>query len=225
MPIFRPASPITPAQHFFNRAAAALAAAGCCGFGFWEARSAAQVASGYQAGYDAVAALLFAIAISLGGLCFCLYWRTRALGISLLASGLLSYAAFLGGAAYLARRGQGPGGEATLESIGPNQQASVVIYFRKGTTNRQIEDFHTTVLEQPGQPMHPEPDYPWFVIDYLRLVPAQANGFDAAAVSFRKYAAARDTGPYIARVRSDPRVDRVFLNVAPLAIHISPSQP
>jgi hypothetical protein len=172
-----------------------------------------------------IAALLHAIAISLGGILLCVYWRTRTLGLTLIVFGMLSYGVFLGGMATLKKMGKVAWQHETPEqSIGPDQKVSVVIYFRKGTTDEQIEAFHSKVLEQPGQPMHPEPEDPWFVINYLRLLPAQANGFDGVAVSFRHNATKADTDPYIAKIRSDQRVEKVYLDVSPAAIPASATQ-
>lgn len=207
-----------------SKAAVALGAAGCIGLGLWEAHHCAQVAFGYVAGYSYIAALLYAIAISLGGILLCVYWRTRALGLSLIVFGLLSYGVFLGGMAALKKMDKVAWlHEPPEQAFGPDQKASVVVYFRKGTTDEQIEAFHSTILEQPGQPMHPEPEYPWFVIDYLCLLPGQANGFDGVAVSFRHNVTRADTDPYVAKIRADHRVEKVFLDVSPAAIAADPS--
>ena len=139
--------------------------------------------------------------------------------------GLLSYGVFLGGIAALKQMDKVAWQHETPElAIGPDQKASVVIYFRKGTTDQQIEAFHSTVIEQPGQPMHPEPEYPWFVINYLRLQPVLANGFDGVAVSFRHNVTKADTDPYLANIRADQHVEKIYLDVSPYAIPANPSQ-
>ena len=219
MPIFQPSAPPSGSQRLLSKAAVVLGAAGCIGLGLWEAHHCAQVAFRSMVGSSYIAALLVAIAISLGGILLCIYWRTRALGLCLIVFGLLSYGVFLGGMAALKEMDKVAWQHETpAESVGPDEKASVVIYFRKGTTDEQIEAFHSTVLEQPGQPMHPEPEYPWFVINYLRLPPAQANGFDGVAVSFRHNVTRADTDPYLAKIRADERVEKVLLDVSPGAI-------
>lgn len=220
-PIFRGPSPPSRAQRLFNRFAVIVAAAACCVLALWEAYSCAQIAFGYAAGYSFASALFLAIAIALCGLILLIYWRTRPLGISLVVSGLLSYGLFLGGIACLSKldlvawRHEPP-----PKSFGPDQKSALVIYFRKGTTDQQIEDFITSVLEEPAQPRHDGRDYPVCVSSYLGLRPSQANKFEAAAVDFFDSARERDTAPYIAKIRSDPRVDRVFLNVSPQSIRL-----
>jgi hypothetical protein len=47
-----------------------------------------------------------------------------------------------------------------------------------------------------------------------------ANGYEAALVDFRDTAPESVTDPYIEKIRSDPRVERLFLNVNPTTIHI-----
>jgi len=105
-------------------------------------------------------------------------------------------------------------------SLDVDRKFSVVVYLRKGTTQQQISDFLATVLQQPGQPMHPEPEFPWFVREHLFLPPNLPNGHEAALVNFRDTAPANVTDSYIEKIRSDPRVERLFLNVNPTTIHI-----
>jgi hypothetical protein len=50
-----------------------------------------------------------------------------------------------------------------------------------------------------------------------------ANGYEAALVDFRDTAPDSVTAPYIEKIRSDPRVERLFLNVNPTAIQIDVS--
>lgn len=156
------------------------------------------------------------MAIGLGGILLCIYWRTRALGFSLVVCGVLSYGVFLGGRAYFSQRGAG------VESFALEQKFSLVIYFRQGTTAQQIQDFTQSVLKNPGQPMHPQAEYPWFVTDHVSLAPQQANWFDGIAINFRGNAPQAERDSYIAKIRSDLRVEKVFVDAAPSAIRMGP---
>jgi hypothetical protein len=192
-----------------------------CFLGIWEARSCAKVAFGYIAGYNYAAALFIAAALLIFGLILCIYWRTRLIGIGFIASGILSYAVFLGGMSFLLKRDQVAWRhEPPLVSFGPQQKAAVVIYFRKGTTDQQIEDFVSSVLEEPAEARHEGRDYPAFVSSYLRLLPSQANGFDGCALNFWQNNPTDEKDLYIAQIRKDQRVARIFLNTSPSSITI-----
>jgi hypothetical protein len=215
MGIFQADGAASQGQKLFNRIAPLCALAGCCGLGISEAYSGAR-AVGDAAGRSAIAALLAGMAIGLGGLLLCIYWRTRTLGFSLIVCGVLSYGVFLGGRAYFSQHGAG------VESFAPEQKFSLVIYFRQGTQQQQIEDFTQAVLKNPGQPMHPQAEYPWFVTDHVPLTPQQGNGFDGTAINFRGNAPHAETDSYVAKIRSDMRVEKVFVDAAPSAIRMRP---
>jgi hypothetical protein len=224
MAIFQADGPASRGQKLFDRIAVAGALAGCCALGLREGYSGAQMV-GDAAGRSQIAALLAAMVIGLGGLLLGIYWRTRALGFSLVVCGVLSYGVFLGGRAYCARHGsvtQRP--LAGLGSFAPDQKFSLVIYFRRGTTAEQIEDFTQRVLKNPGQPMHPEAEYPWFVTDHVSLNPDLSNRFNGVAVNFRRNAPGSETDSYVAKIRSDLRVEKVFADRAPESIGIEPAQ-
>jgi hypothetical protein len=224
MAIFQPDGPASGGQKLFDRISAGGAFAGCCALGLWEGYSGAQMV-GDAAGRSQIAALLAAMAIGLLGLLLGIYWRTRALGFSLVVCGLLSYGVFLGGRAYCARHdslAQRP--LAGLGSFAPDQKFSLVIYFRRGLTAGQIEDFTETVLKNPGQPMHPEAEYPWFVTDHVPLKPDPSNGFNGVAVNFRSNAPRSETDSYAAKVRSDRRVEKVSADARPESMGIEPAE-
>ncbi len=55
-------------------------------------------------------------------------------------------------------------------AIGPDQKATLVVYFKHGTTDEQIKNFRYSVLSGAVEPL-----------EYLRLLPDQANGHEAVA--------------------------------------------
>ena len=224
MAIFQADGPAPRGQKLFNRIAVAGALAGCCALGLREGYTGAQMV-GDAAGRSQIAALLAAMAIGLGGLLLGIYWRARALGFSLVVCGFLSYGVFLGARSYCARHGAvAAGPSAGLGSFAPDQKFSPVIYFRQGATAQQIEDFTQTVLKNPGQPMHPEAEYPWFVTDHISLNPNPSNQFNGVAVNFRSNAPGPETDSYVAKIRSDLRVEKVFADAAPESIRMEPAQ-
>ena len=221
MPIFQSSSPPSRAQAIFNRLAPIAALIAACIFGIWEAHTCAVIIDASAGSSRYLITFLVSIAIAIGGFLLCVYWRTRLLGASLILAGILSSLAFFGDFAWMTRQNEVAWRRQVLSvSFAVDRKFSVVVYFRKGTTNEQVHDFLTTVLEQPGQPMHPEPEFPWFVREHLFLPPNLPNGHEAALVNFRDTAPSSVTDPYIEKIRSDPRVEGLFLNANPTTIHI-----
>jgi len=112
-----------------------------------------------------------------------------------------------------------------MVSIGPDQKASAVIYFRKQVTDQQVEDFARSVLMQPAMPRHDGRDYPTFVSEYLRLLPSQANGYEAVALTFFEKSPPDKVNAYLEAIKADGRVEKVFLNTSPVSIHIDSKHP
>jgi hypothetical protein len=194
-------------------------------FGVSNAYNAASITSGYAAGYVYAGAFFLSIFIYLLGLLLLIYWRTRWFGWGLIAAGVLSYLSFWGGNAVLTKLDRVAWKHEQMIRFGPEQKSSAVIYFRKEVTNRQIEDFNRSILMLPSVPQHDGPDYPAFVSEYLRLLPMQANGYDAVAIGFFDKSPADKVNAYLAVIKADSRVERVFLDVAPTSIHIDSKHP
>jgi len=159
------------------------------------------------------------------GLPLLIYWRTRWLGGGLIAAGILSYVTFYAGTAVLLKEDLVAWRHEQMVSIGPDQKASAVIYFRKEITQQQVEDFHSTVLMGPPLPGRDGRDYPTFVSMYLRLIPSQANGHRAIALTFLDNAPPDKVEAYLATIKADSRVETVFLNTSPNSIHADSKHP
>lgn len=224
MSLLLPDEPQTPFQHSLNRIVAVLLAAAGVGLGMWEARQCAAVRFGYAASYSYVTALALAAALFLIGLPLLVYWRTRWVGVGVLVAGILSCASFYAGMAVLLKLDRVAWRhEPPPVHFGPDQRASVVVYFRKGTTNQQIEDFNVSILQADAQPRHKGLDFPAFVSSYLRLLPNQANGHQAIALTFRNDAPPDQVNAYLTKIKNDERVDKIFLGISPESIHDPPS--
>jgi hypothetical protein len=225
MALLRSNQPLSPIQRRVNTGAPLLSALVGIALGLWVAKDCAATSSGYAAGYDYEIALFIAIALCTLGLPLLIYWRTRWLGGGLIAAGILSYAAFYGGMAVLLKEHLVAWRHEQMISLGPDQKASAVIYFRKEITQQQVEDFSSTVLMGPALPRHDGRDYPTFVSMYLRLLPSQANGHEAIALTFLDNAPPDKVKAYLATIKADSRVETVFLNTSPNSIHTESKYP
>jgi len=225
MALLRPNQPLSVFQRRVNIGVQLLLSLAGIAFGLWNAKNCASITTGYAAGYDFAAAFFIAILLCLVGLPLLIYWRTRWFGSGLLAAGIVSYATFLGGIAVLTKLDKVAWRHEQMVSIGPDQKASAVIYFRKQVTDQQVEDFARSVLMQPAMPRHDGRDYPTFVSEYLRLLPSQANGYEAVALTFFEKSPPDKVNAYLEAIKADGRVEKVFLNTSPVSIHIDSKHP
>jgi hypothetical protein len=225
MPLFSPNQPLSAWQRRINWGTLLLLSVAGIAFGLWTAHDAASITSGYVASYTFAGIFFLGIFTLLVGLLLLIYWRTRWFGWGLIAAGILSYLSLCGGIAILTKLDRVAWRHEQMVRFGPDQKASAVIYFRKQVTDQQIEDFNRSVLMVPTVSQHDGPDYPPFVSDYARLVPMQANGYDAVSISFFDKSPADKVAAYLERIKADSRVERVFFDVAPDSIHIDSKRP
>lgn len=226
MPILYPQQPLSHLQRRVNKSALLLSVVIGAGIGVWQADRCASIRFGYVAAYSYATAVILAIALTIVGLVLLIYWRTRWFGIGLIAMGILSCAMFYGWMAVLLKEGRVAWHhEPPLVSFGFDEKASAVIYFRKGVTDQQIEDFNSTVLQEPAQPRHDGRDYPSFVRMYLRLLPSQAHGHEAVALTFSKDASSNQVNDYLATIKKDARVSELHLDISPNSIPALPDHP
>ena len=160
---------------------------------------------GYAAGYAYEAAVFLGVVLCGVGLLLAIYWRTRGIGVGLVAAGLISCTSFFGGMALLLRLDRVAWRhEPSPVAIGPDQKAALVIYFRQGTTDEQIEEFKKQL--------------PSFLSEYLQLPPSQANGHEGVALTFSEDARPEQVRRYIEKVERDRRVEKTYRDIAPTAI-------
>jgi hypothetical protein len=190
------------------------------------AKACASIAYGYAAAYDYAAVDLIAAALFLLGIPPLIYWRTRWIGIGLIAAGVLCFVTFACGMRILLMENRVAWRHPhQMVSIGPDQKFSAVIYFKKNVTNQQVEDFRTSILMEPAMPRHDGRDFPIFVRQYLHLSPKQANGHKAIALMFSDDTPLDRREAYLAAIKSDNRIDAVFLNISPDSIHVDSKSP
>jgi hypothetical protein len=221
MPVFAATEPLTRAQMRRRWIAASVIVAVGLGFAVWAAIDCAHIAFGYVASYSFAAVFMLGCVFAVVGLLLMIYWRTRSTGVALLGTGVAAYLVFLGCIGILKKFDKVAWvHEPPMQAFGPDQQASLIIYYRPGTTGRQIEDFVEHKLEGYPSKVHDGTDLPEFVAEYLSLGPSQANGFEGSALTFRPGAHGAAVDAFVAMVQADPRVARVFRDMAPDAIHL-----
>lgn len=218
MGVLRPDSPLSPRHRRLNKVVLLISVLIGVGLGVQGARECAAFSSAYLANYSYAISFYIAAYLSVFGLLLLIYWRTRWFGAGFIAVGILSYVVFLGGMAVLLKEDRVAWRHEQMISYGPSEKASAVIYFRKGITSQQVEDFTSAVLEVPTQ-QRPGHGLPAFVHSYLRLAPMQANGHEGIALNFFANASADKVNAYLASIKADMRVETVFLNIAPDSIH------
>ncbi len=207
MPVFKGNPPLSRPQKRRRWIASSLIAVAGTGFAVWAAIDCARIRFGYVASYSFGVVFIFGCVLAILGLLLMAYWRTRSTGAALLGTGILIYLVFLGCIGTLKKFGKVAWQhEPPMQSFGPDQRASLVIYYRPGTTEQQIQDFVVHRLENYPSKVHDGKDFPEFVTEYLALVPSQANGFDGSALTFKADAHGAAVDSFVSMVRSDPRV-------------------
>jgi hypothetical protein len=222
MAVLRADSPLSSRQRHVNKAV--LVALPTCGIalGLESARETARISSGYLASYYYASTFSISVIAVLFGLLMLIYRRTRRFGGGLIAAGILTYAVFIGGMFVLWRTDHVAWRHEEMISFGPDQKASVVVYFRNGISGREVEDFDLFVLQAPST-QHQGRDFPAFVQTYLSL--GQASGHEGIALVFRNNAPAEKVSAYLQTIKTDKRVYKVFLDTVPNSIHIDSEHP
>jgi hypothetical protein len=221
MPVFAATEPLTRAQMRRRWIAASLIVAAGLGFAVWAAIDCSHIAFGYVASYSFAVVFILGCVLVVIGTLLMIYWRTRTTGLALLGTGIAAYLVFLGCIGVLKKFDKVAWmHEPPMQAMGPDQQASLIIYYRPGTTDREIEDFVEHKLEGYPSKVHDGTDLPEFVAVYMRLDPSQANGFEGSALKFRPGAHGAAVDSFVTMVQSDPRVARVFRDTPPDAIHL-----
>jgi hypothetical protein len=221
MPVFAASEPLTRAQLRRRWVAAIVIVVAGLGFAVWAAIDCSHIAFGYVASYSFATVFMLSSVFVIIGTLLMIYWRTRSTGVALIGTGFATYLIFFGCIGVLKKFDKVAWvHEPPPQAFGPDQQASLIIYYRPGTSEKQIEEFVAHKLEGYPSKVHDGTDLPEFVAEYISLIPSQANGFDGSALTFRSGAHGPDVDSFVAMVQSDSRVLRVFRNTAPNAIHL-----
>jgi hypothetical protein len=221
MPVFAAPLPLTRAQKRRRWIVASIIVSAGMGLSVSSAIDCSHTAFGYIASFDFGIMFEISVIVSIIGLLLLIHWRTRSSGAAIFGTGIAMYLVFIACIGTLKKFDKVAWQhEPPAQAVGPNQQASLIIYYRSGTTDRQIEDFVQHKLESNPSKAHDGRGFPDFVIEYLALSPFDANGFDGSALNFRPGAREIAVDSFVSMVKSDPRVARVFRDTSPDAIHL-----
>ena len=221
MPVFDLAVPYTRPQIVRRWIVGIVIFGAGVAFAIWAALDCSRIAFGYVASYSFAFVLYISVLVVFIGLPTCIYWRTRSTGIVLVVTGFLIYGTFLATIGVLKKFDKVAWvHEPPMRRFGPDQIASLVVYYRPTTTDAQIEDFVENKLENYPSSVHDGKDFPSFMIEYSALIPSQANGYEGSALTFDTGAKGPEVESFVAMIQSDSRVLRTFRSIAPEAIHL-----
>jgi len=131
MAVFAATEPLTRAQMRRRWIAASLIVAAGLGFAVWAAIDCSHIVFGYVASYTYVAVLMLGCVFAVTGLLLMIYWRTRTTGLALFGTGIATYLVFLGCIGVLKKFDKVAWvHEPPMQAFGPDQQASLIIYYR-----------------------------------------------------------------------------------------------
>jgi len=103
---------------------------------------------------------------------------------------------------------------ANTSPVGPDAVASLVIYFKVGTSEAQVQSFRRVLLTKERADGRGE-SFIDGVGSYLRLTPNQANGHWAIAITFLADSTDEQRKSVRDSIASSDLVYKIFENVAP----------
>src|SRR5271154_3446321 len=140
MPLLRPASGVSQSQWSFDRIAPVVLALAGVALGYFFANQLTHIPSGYVEVYVTLPVLASTVFLLLLGAPLLLYRRTYRLGVGVIVAGLLTLATYALGARALLKLDRIPWAPPAIQLVA-GQRARVIIRFRGGTTQQQINDF------------------------------------------------------------------------------------
>lgn len=220
MPPLEPASGVSQSQRRFDRIAPTVLALAGIALGCFFANQLTHIPSGYVASYVTLSVVVSTVLLGLLGAILLLHWRTHRLGVGLIVAGLLTLPSYELGWRVLLKLDRIPWRPPAIQLVA-GQRARVIIRFRSGMTQQQVNDFVSSKLS-----FLPE----W--ADSLAGLPASetngqlsltltvsvtAYGGGRSAVGSRMLA--ENVSGFMVAMRRDPRVSAVELQNYPNAVN------
>jgi hypothetical protein len=101
-----------------------------------------------------------------------------------------------------------------MVKIGPDVSADLVIYFKQGSNDKQINQFTDDIIWEP-RPDGRGNAFRNGIRGFLRLLPSQANNHEAMTITFHDNATEQDRRTVKESMQSNVIVYKVFENIAP----------
>lgn len=143
------------------------------GLSAWMASAFASAPAGYAAAYTTGGAFSFACIFALIGLVLVPWRQTRWFGLTLLVSAVWLIGSYLGVINVLYRLDLVQWKGERMVSLLPKQGTGYYIYFHRGTSNAQIENFSDRLLHEP--PSLRGRDLKMGIRSYARLTPVDGR--------------------------------------------------
>jgi hypothetical protein len=168
--------------------------------------------SGYVAFCPSLTCLVVSLPAGFVGLLLLVSHRTRVAGISTLVATALFGLTFVGGASLSYRLGYTKWKNAPMVRFGPDVEASMVIYFRRDTSEQQLQDFVAMTLEYPGIRGDGRASGD-AICEYMRLLPLEHH--KAVAVNFCPTLSAARRDQIRVAARASCLIYRAFEGISP----------
>jgi hypothetical protein len=186
--------------------------------GFLGAKRAAASGSGYAASYIYAYVFFRAVGILVLAVPPLIYWRTRWLGYGLAVAAALSVLSYGVGLRILRFENQVPWMLPQPAKAIQTSQYSAIIWFRKGVTPQEVEEFRTSVLMDDSMD-HQGRDFPTFVRNYSHIITNLSAGRQAIALTFADDTLTAAEKSYLMNIETDGRVQTVELPPFPFPTH------
>jgi hypothetical protein len=96
--------------------------------------------------------------------------------------------------------------------VGPDVPEDMVIYFKPGTDDHQVEEFISDLIYEPETTRGRQGRYH---LSFGRLLPQQSHGYQAIAITFQSEATPEEVTRARVTFKESPIVLKIFENVAP----------
>jgi hypothetical protein len=173
--------------------------------------------AGYAAVYTVMGMWVLAVLLALVGPLLLIFRRTRFAGMALAATAVLVPVTFFCGVKASQIAGLTHWLNEPMQRFGPDVLASFVVYYRVGTSERQISQFQDSFLyrnrsDGRGQDFRPG------VRMYLRLLPSQAHGHEGFALNLDPSVGQEERDSLESSFSNSPVVFKVYKDIAPSKI-------
>jgi len=173
--------------------------------------------SGYVAVYPVLGMWLLTMFAAFASTILLIIPRTRFLGVAMAAAIVLIPCTFFAGVKISEAAGFNRWIHAPMVRFGPDVPASLVIYYKIGANQDEINKFEDLQIFEPRSDGHGRNFRPG-IRTFLRLVPSQAHGHNGFAIDLEPSMQKVQRDSLVASLLDSPMVFKVYRDIAPAAI-------